>query len=56
MESLTAWIVELNKTNQIGFAALTVATMSGIGIAIALTIELLFKALGIKSDKIKIQH
>ena len=56
MESIMQWVVELNKTNHMGFGILTVATMAGIGIIIAVIAELFFKALGIKSDKIEIQH
>lgn len=56
MEGILSWVVELNKTNHVGFGLLTVATMAGIGIFIAIIAELFFKALGIKSDKIEIQH
>jgi hypothetical protein len=56
MENLMNWVIELNKTNHTGFGILTVMTMAGIGIIIAIIAELFFKALGIKSDKIEIQH
>jgi len=56
MEGFITWAVELNKSNHVGFGMLTVATMAGIGIVIAIIAELCFKALGIKTDKIEIQH
>lgn len=56
MEGIINWIVELNKTNQIGFAVLTVVTMVVVGCSIAIVVELAFKALGIKVEKIKHQH
>lgn len=56
MENILNWVTELNKTNNVGFAIVTVLTMAGIGIVIAVIAELCFKALGIKTDKIEIQH
>lgn len=56
MDGIMNWVVELNKTNHLGFGLLTVVTMAGIGGAIAFTAELFFKALGIKNDKIEIHH
>jgi hypothetical protein len=56
MEGLIQWLVDLNNNNHLGFAALTVATMSGMGLIIGSSIELIFKALGIKSNKIEIHH
>ncbi|MEO5361311.1 MAG: hypothetical protein H7843_12845 [Nitrospirota bacterium] len=56
MENLFAWITELNKTDHTAFAILTVVTMSGIGLVIGSTIELFFKVLGIKTNKIEIHH
>lgn len=56
MEGLMNWILELNKTNHVGFGLLTVVTMSGIGLVIAGLAELFFKALGIKNEKIEIHH
>lgn len=56
MEGILQWVVELNETNHVGFAVLTVVTMAGIGVAIAAVAEVIFKALGVKSDKIEVQH
>ena len=56
MEGLMTWVVELNKTNHVGFGILTVVTMAGMGGLIAAIAELFFMALGIKNDKIEIQH
>lgn len=56
MENIMNWVFELNKASHVGFALLTVATMAGIGILIAVIADLFFKALGIKSNKIEIQH
>lgn len=56
MEGIMNWVVELNKTNHLGFAVLTVVTMAVIGLVMAGLAELFFKALGIKNDKIEIQH
>ena len=56
MEGIMTWVVELNKTNHFGFGILTVVTMAGLGGLIAGVAELFFKALGIKNDKIEIQH
>ncbi|MBI5408989.1 MAG: hypothetical protein HZA14_06455 [Nitrospirae bacterium] len=56
MENFASWVAELNKTNHIGFGLLTIGTMAGIGITIAFLAEMIFKALGIKNDKIEIHH
>jgi hypothetical protein len=56
MENFSQWLVALNKTNHIGFGMLTVATMSGLGVIIAATIEVLFKFLGVKGERIEIHH
>lgn len=56
MEGIMNWVVELNKTNHVGFGILTVVTMAGLGGTIAAVAELFFKALGIKNDKIEIHH
>ncbi len=56
MESIGNWIVALNKTNHVGFGMLTVVTMSGLGVVIAATIEVLFKIIGIKGERIEIHH
>ncbi len=56
MQSMFNWIVELNQNHHVAFGFLTVACMAGIGGLIALITELFFNALGIRSDKIEIQH
>ncbi|KJR43682.1 hypothetical protein MCHI_000418 [Candidatus Magnetoovum chiemensis] len=56
MHDLVQWIVELNKTNHVGYAFLTIGIMASLGGLIGAGIELFFKALGIKSNKIEINH
>lgn len=56
MKALFDWLVELNRTNHVAFGILTVASMAGLGGLIAVLAELVFTALGIRSDKIEIQH
>lgn len=56
MEAFVDWMVELNRSNHVGFGILTVALMAGIGGVIAVLADLVFTALGIRSDKIEIQH
>lgn len=56
MKALFEWLVELNRTNHVGFGILTVASMAALGGIIAVVTDLLFTALGIRTDKIEIQH
>ncbi|NTW16249.1 MAG: hypothetical protein HGA41_02160 [Syntrophaceae bacterium] len=56
MESINQWLVDLNKNNHVLFGLVTVVTMSGLGVLIAAAIELLFKLLGIKGERIEIHH
>jgi len=56
MEQLIIWIVELNRSHHTGFAALTVFTMIGFGCFVALLIELVFMAIGIRTDKFEIHR
>lgn len=56
MESLSQWLVELNKSSHMWFGILTVVTMSGIGLLIAVVTELLFKVFGVKGERIEIHH
>lgn len=56
MENFGHWLVALNKSNHMGFGMLTVVTMSGLGVIIAATIEVLFKFLGVKGERIEIHH
>lgn len=39
------WTTRLNQTDHLAFAAVTVLTMAGIGVAIAVTAELVLKKL-----------
>ncbi len=56
MENIGQWLAELNKNSHIWFGAVTVITMSGLGVLIAATIEILFKFLGVKGERIEIHH
>jgi len=56
MEGINQWLVELNKNSHVWFGVVTVATMSGLGVLIAVVIELLFKLFGIKGERIEIHH
>ncbi|MBF0606037.1 MAG: hypothetical protein HQL61_00620 [Magnetococcales bacterium] len=56
MENIINWVVELNRSNHLGFALVTVVTMAGLGALIGSGIELCFKALGVKHNKIEIHH
>lgn len=56
MDAFVRWMVELNRSNHVGFGVLTVACMAGIGGVMAVLADLVFTALGIRSDKIEIQH
>ena len=56
MEGINQWLVELNKNNRLMFGVVTVITMSGLGVLIAAVIEVLFKALGVKGERIEIHH
>ncbi|MBF0103772.1 MAG: hypothetical protein HQM16_00465 [Deltaproteobacteria bacterium] len=56
MGTIINWMTELNSSDRLMFGVLTVFTMAGLGISIAIIAELFFRALGIKCDKIEIQH
>ncbi len=56
MNGINQWLVELNKNSHIWFGVVTVITMSGLGVLIAVTIEVLFKFLGVKGERIEIHH
>lgn len=43
------WTTQLNQSNHIGFAAVTVLTMAGIGIGLAGSAEVILKRLSGKS-------
>lgn len=40
------WTTQLNQTNHLGFAIVTVLTMAGVGIGIAVLAEVLLKLFG----------
>ena len=56
MESINQWLVELNRNSPIWFSVVTVLTMSGIGILIAVVTEVLLKIFGVKGERIEIHH
>ncbi len=56
MENVNQWLVELNKNSHIWFGILTVFTMSGMGVLIAASIEVVFKLFGVKGERIEIHH
>ena len=56
MDAINAWLVELNKNSHLWFGVATVITMSGLGVIIAATIEVLFKVVGVKGERIEIHH
>lgn len=56
MESINQWLVDLNKSNHIWFGIVTVITMTGMGVLIAVVVEVLFKLLGVKGKRIEIHH
>lgn len=56
MDAINQWLVDTNKNNHFLFAIVTVITMSGLGVIIAATIEVLFKVLGIEGKRIEIHH
>ena len=56
MEGINQFLVELNKNSHIWFGVITVVTMSGLGVIIAAAIEVFFKFLGIKGERIEIHH
>ena len=56
MESINQWLVDLNKNNHVWFGIITVITMSGMGVLIAVVVEVFFKMLGVKGKRIEIHH
>ena len=56
MEGINKWMVELNKNSHVWFGIVTVLTMSGLGVLIAASIEVLFKLLGVKGERIETHH
>ncbi|MCX7012447.1 MAG: hypothetical protein NTW86_07785 [Candidatus Sumerlaeota bacterium] len=55
MESVMAWLTHLNSNHSLGYAILTVTTMSGLGLVVGGLIEFIFWALGIRYGKIDIE-
>ncbi|HTG01597.1 MAG TPA: hypothetical protein VK654_13540 [Nitrospirota bacterium] len=56
MASIDQWLIDINKNSHILYGAVTVITMSGLGVLIALFIEGLFKVFGIKGERIESHH
>ncbi|WP_333653951.1 hypothetical protein [Dissulfurispira sp.] len=56
VEQFIEWTTRLNETNSLAFAFVTVGTMIVVGVGIALVVELVFKILGIKTEKIEHHH
>ncbi len=56
MESVNQFLVELNKNSHVYFGLVTVLTMSGLGILIAVVMEVFFKIAGIKGNRLEIHH
>ena len=56
MESINQWLVDLNKNHHVLFGLVTVVTMSGMGVLIAVVVEIFFKILGVKGKRIEIHH
>ena len=56
MEGIDKWLVELNKNSHVWYGVVAVVTMSGLGILIATFIEVLFKIIGVKGERIESHH
>ncbi len=56
MDAINMWLVDLNKNSPFWFGIVTVLTMSGVGVLIAIVTELIFKIFGIKGERIEIHH
>jgi small neutral amino acid transporter SnatA (MarC family) len=50
------WTTHLNETNRLAFALVAVGVMAAVGIVIAFIAELVFKVLGIKTEKMGHHH
>ncbi|MEK6621570.1 MAG: hypothetical protein AABY74_03515 [Planctomycetota bacterium] len=53
MEQFSQWVTHLSNTNNLAFALVTVGTMFIVAIGVVLSVDLLFKILGIKIEKIE---
>ena len=56
MESINLWLVDLNKNHHAWFGIVTVITMTGMGVLIAVVVEVGFKLMGVKGKRIEIHH
>jgi hypothetical protein len=56
MEGFNNWIIDLNKNSHVWYGVVTVVTMSGLGVLIATFIEVFFKLLGIKGERLESHH
>ncbi len=56
MEGINQWLIELNKNSPVWYGIVTVLTMAGIGIIIAVATEIIFKIFRVKGERIDIHH
>jgi len=56
MAGIDHWLIDLNKNSHIWYGVVTVVTMSGLGVLIATVIEVLFKIIGIKGERLESHH
>lgn len=56
MEGINQWLVELNTNSPVWFGVVTVLTMAGVGVLIAVLAEILLKLFGVKGERIEIHH
>jgi len=56
MEVIDQWLFNLNRNSHIWYGVVTVITMSGLGVLIAGAIEVIFKIVGIKGERIESHH
>ena len=47
------WTTHLSRTSNVAFAFVTVVTMAVVGIGLSLTVEIIFKVIGMKADKVE---
>lgn len=47
------WTTHLSRTSNAAFAFVTVATMAVVGIGLSLVVEIIFKVIGMKADKVE---
>ena len=56
MENINQWLVDLNKNHHVWFGVITVITMTGMGVLIAVVVEVGLKIMGVKGKRIEIHH